>query len=65
MTEAPPSGQGSQDRRREIRTIERDEAAVKAAEAIWPTRYIGDLSEADWRRCYAVVDALGGLYFCE
>jgi hypothetical protein len=36
---------------------ERDDTAVKVAEALWPQRYMGDLTTAEWARCYAVVDA--------
>jgi hypothetical protein len=48
----------------------RDERAEKVAVAIWPTRYVGDLTSDEWRRCYAAVDALhpdqqgGRLYAC-
>lgn len=36
---------------------ERDDTAVKVAEALWPQRYMGDLTTAEWAKCYAVVDA--------
>lgn len=35
---------------------DRDDAAVKVAEALWPQRYIGDLTRAEWQQCYAIVD---------
>jgi hypothetical protein len=41
----------------DIKRRERDASAVKAAEALWPQRYMGDLTTAEWERCYAVVDA--------
>lgn len=37
--------------------MERDESAVKVAEALWPQRYVGDLTRAEWVRCYEIVDA--------
>jgi hypothetical protein len=36
---------------------ERDDTAVKVAEALWPQRYMGDLTTAEWAKCYAIVDA--------
>ena len=39
---------------------ERDDAAVRVAEALWPQKYVGDVTTAEWERCYAVVDAANG-----
>jgi hypothetical protein len=36
---------------------DRDDLAVRIAEALWPERYVGDLSVRDWKRVYAMVDA--------
>lgn len=36
--------------------LDRDEAAVELAGKWWPRRYVGDLSESDWRRIYAALD---------
>jgi hypothetical protein len=40
-----------------IEHSERDDAAQRVAEALWPQRYVGDVTTAEWERCYAVVDA--------
>lgn len=37
----------------------RDQLAVLLASSWWPGRFLGDLSTADWRRVYAVLDEGG------
>ncbi len=41
----------------ECRTLsDKDALAVALAEAWWPDRYVGDLSEPEWRRVYEALE---------
>lgn len=37
--------------------LERHERAVALAEKRWPTRYVGDLTVAEWQQIYREIDA--------
>lgn len=44
---------------RDYREEERDARAAALAAKWWPSKYVGDLTTAQWARVYEAVDAAG------